>query len=102
MSRAVDRALQAASGVVLAGGLLLGGMSMPLGSFGCAAAFDSMAVETGDTLDFHVACADQRAERQEAAVAFLVLGLAGVVGAEVHLRASRSARPAEVRPAASS
>ena len=93
MSRALDRALQAAGGVAVAGGLLLGGMPMPLADHGCPAAFGN-AEAGGGLFEEAAACAEQRADRQEAAITLLVLGLGLGVGAQVHLVAGGSlARP---------
>jgi hypothetical protein len=93
MSRASSRALQVAGGVAIAGGLLLGVAPMPLGDFGCVQAFSSSPDVTGNTIDVVTACAEQRAQRQEVAVGFLVLGVATAIGAEAHLRSSRAASP---------
>ena len=91
MSRARSRALQVAGGVAVAGGLLLGGAPMPLADYGCAAAFAGAGEVTGNTTDVVVACAEQRAQRQEVAFGFLVLGVATALGAEVHRRTGRAA-----------
>jgi hypothetical protein len=99
MSRASSRALQVAGGVAVAGGLLLGGVPMPLAGYGCAAAFDSAGDVAGNTTDVVISCAEQRAQRQEVAIGFLVLGAATALGAEVHRRASRAAdAPKGTRP----
>ena len=93
MSRALDRALQAAGGVAVAGGLLLGGVPMPLADFGCPAAFGTAEAD-GGLFEVAAACAEQRADRQEAAITLLVLGLGLGVGAQVHLVVGGSlARP---------
>ena len=100
MSRALDRALQAAGGVAVAGGLLLGGVSMPLADYGCPAAFGSMNPLNSQGVEMAVSCAEQRADRQETAVVLLVLGLGLGIGAQVHLVVGGSlARPEERRPA---
>ncbi|MCZ2811126.1 hypothetical protein O2W15_06720 [Modestobacter sp. VKM Ac-2979] len=95
MSRASSRALQAAGGVAIAGGLLLGGAPMPLGDYGCGAAFAGSPYITDNTIDVVLACAEQRADRQEVAIGFLVLGVATALGAQVHLWASRA--PVQLR-----
>ena len=85
MSRALDRALEAAGGVAVAGGLLLGGVSMPLADSGCPAAFGSTSELNRPDPTIALSCAEQRADRQETAVVLLVLGLGLGIGAQVHL-----------------
>ncbi|MQA33590.1 hypothetical protein [Modestobacter roseus] len=100
MDIARSRALQAVGGVAIAGGLLLGGASMPLGDYGCGAAFGSSPYIGDNTTDVVIACAEQRADRQEVAIGFLVLGTGAGLGAQVHLWSSRRPARAEdpVRP----
>ncbi|QXG75912.1 hypothetical protein KUM42_19455 [Modestobacter sp. L9-4] len=96
MSRALDRALQAAGGVAVVGGLLLGGMSMPLADYGCPPAFGSADELNRPDLMIAPSCGEQRAERQETAITLLVLGLGLGVGAQVHLLVGGTrARPEE-------
>jgi len=99
MSRALDRALQAAGGVAVAGGLLLGGVPMPLADLGCPAAFGSTDALNTPDLTIAPSCAEQRADRQETAVVLLVLGLGLGIGAQVHRVVGGSpARPEERSP----
>jgi hypothetical protein len=98
MSRASSRALQVAGGVAVAGGLLLGGAPMPLADYGCGAAFDSADDVTGNSTDVVIACAEQRSERQEVAIGFLVLGVATALGAEVHRHTGRTSAATQSRP----
>ncbi|MGY1838690.1 MULTISPECIES: hypothetical protein [unclassified Modestobacter] len=89
MSRASSRAVQVAGGVAIAGGLLLGGAPLPLDDFGCGDAFTGSPYSTDNGIEVVLACAEQRAQRQEVAVGFLVLGVGAAAGAQVHLRSSR-------------
>jgi hypothetical protein len=100
VSRALDRALQVAGGVAVAGGLVLGGAPLPLSSFGCTAAFDGAGSVTDNSIEVVTSCAEQRADRQEVAIAFLVLGLGTVLGAEVHVRARGGSAGGSRRPSA--
>jgi len=98
MSRASSRALRVAGGVAVAGGLLLGGVPMPLDSYGCGEAFDSSQDVTSNTSDVVIACAEQRAQRQEVAIGFIVVGVATALGAEVHRHAVRTSEASQARP----
>ena len=83
----MNRGVAAAGGVLVLGGLVLGAMPAPLADFGCRPAFDVQG-PLDQTIEVEVACAGLRADRQNAAVGLLALGLAGVAGAVLRDRRS--------------
>ncbi len=81
------RGVAVAGGVLLMGGVVLGGLPMPLGNFGCESAFETQA-PLGQLIELEAACGEIRADRQNVAVVLIALGLASAVGAAVGDRRS--------------
>ncbi|NCT92507.1 hypothetical protein GXB85_16345 [Cellulomonas sp. APG4] len=95
----MNRALVAAGGVLMLGGLVIGGLPMPLAGFDCPAAFAASPTELQD-IETLVACAQMRAERQDVGLGLIVLGAAAATGGALHRRELASA-PAPRTTAAS-
>jgi hypothetical protein len=78
----VYRSVAAAGGVLLLGGLVFGGLPVPLADYGCEPGFASQAPIEG-SFEVTVACAAARSDRQNVAYSLLLIGLAAVTGAVV-------------------
>jgi hypothetical protein len=81
------RGLIGAGGVLVLGGVLAGGVPLPLSDFGCAPAFGSPP-PMEQIIDVVVACEQVRADRQNLALGMIVLGAAVATGAAVRDRRS--------------
>jgi len=93
---AVSRASAAAAAVAVAGGVALGLAPLPLSPYGCSAAF-YLAPYSDLEGDVSLACAEQRAERQDLVAGMVVLGLATATGAQVAVRRPRQEAPVDAR-----
>lgn len=89
------RGLISAGGMLVLGGVLAGGVPLPLSDFGCAPAFGS-SPPMEQILEVVVACEQVRADRQNLALGMIVLGAAVATGAAV--RGGRSPRPGRAEP----